>query len=348
MRPLFQEALEQGARVNLGPVNKILDDLLLDAPESGTLTRTAKKIQNLLKSPAGGQPSLGRLQKVKFELDSMLDTFGGDALGNSMKREVVLVKKALVEQMEKASPLFKEAQQKFQELSPAVKQLEESILGKVSQISEVNLKSISRRIFDTSEPNPNVIRSVKKAIEDVDPGAFDDLLRVELQRRIGGLETLGADLPGGLVGNVPGKLRTAIFGNPIQRQALLSGMSTEQRKNFVYLDTLLGRVSTGRAPGSPTASFGEVLAGLRGPIRTVVEFITGPRTAAKEVFGTVSPKKVAALADVLFNPKWQPKLQQLRRLDIDSKRAENLLKDLLTASEKTAPQALRQNNDTGG
>lgn len=375
VRPLFKEALEVGASVDLKPVDDLIAGILQDAPEGGKLVGAMAKIQNLIRPGEKGRevlqetalvraakpvsPSLKRLQKAKFELDNMLENFGENALGTTTKREVVGVKKALVQQMEQASPLYAEANRKFAELSPAVTDLENSILGVVSKISDVNLKSISKRIFDASESNPNVIRLAKNTIDEVDPGAFDDLLRVEFQRRIGGITTLAEDLPGELVANAPGQLRRAIFGNPIQRQTLLSGMTTEQRKNFVYLDEVLRRASTGRAAGSPTIPFKEALEKLRGVGFVLADGLTSvvrdPAGLAKGIGRVVArfggsksfDDNVAKLTDVLFNPKWEPKLKELRKLDPTSKRAETIFRELLTAA-KAAPQVAQAPGDTGG
>jgi hypothetical protein len=356
---LYEEALEAGADVDLTPVQATIKAALDGAPETGKFAATINKVKSLIGtgkrtstgvtiSPEGllvqkgkvVQPSLRQLQKAKFEIDEMLEAFGENALGNTTKREVLGIQKALVKQMELASPGYKAANEQFKRLSPAVAELQDSILGSISKLDDVSLKNVSRRIFDVTESNPAVVRKAKQIIDQVDPGAWDDLLRVELQRRIGGIETLAEDLPGELVGNVPGQLRRAIFGNPGQRKTLLAGMSAEQRKNFVYLDDVLRRASSGRQAGSPTAPFGEVLDRLRGSAGVIRDMILRPldslqKTGERGLFD----RNVSKLTEVLFNPKWEPKLRELRNVPPRSERAKVILTELIN-SAKAAPQVI--------
>jgi hypothetical protein len=338
VRPLFEEALNAGGDVDLKPVTDLVEESLRDAPKTGKIASNINKVKDLLVGEAGKKPTLRQLQKAKFEIDDMLEAFGENALGNTTKREVLQIQQTLVDQMEQASPLFKSANEEFKRLSPAVTELQDSIIGAVSKVDDTSLKNISRRIFDVAESNPQVVRNARAVIDKVDPGAWDDLMRTEFQRRFAGIETLAEDIPGELVGNVPGQLRRAIFGNPEQRRTLLAGMTSEQRKNFVYLDEVLRRASAGRQAGSPTAPFGEVLDRLKGTAGVLRDMILRPleslqKTGERGLFD----RNVSKLADVLFNPKWEPKLKQLRSLNPRSEKAEQIMSELINAA-KAAPQ----------
>lgn len=337
--PIFKEALDEGAEVNLRPVTALIDDFAKDAPPGTPFEITANKIRRSIEPIDVVAPSLRQLQKAKFTMDDMIENVGGNALGNEIKREVVLIKKSLVDQMAEASPLYRTANAEFERLSPAVKDLEDSIIGTVSRITDVNLKNVSRRIFDVSESNPQNVLDAKKIIDKVDPGAWNDLMRVEFQRRFSGIETLAEDIPGEVVGNVPAKLRRAIFGNPAQRRTLLAGMDTRQRKNFVYLDDVLRRASSGRQQGSPTAAFTEEIGRLKGVVGQIGDFVTRPLSLAQKTGDALDratfDSNVSKLADVLFNPKWEPKLKQLRSLSPNSKKAGEIFKELMNAAKAT-------------
>ena len=142
-----------------------------------------------------------------------------------------MVSQELADRMGQASPLYKAADNEFARLSPSVKALEDSILGVSAKTKDVDLQNITKRIFSPSS-NATTVRQAKKVIDSADPGAWDDMLRTELQRRIGGMKELVEDLPEELAGNAPGQLRRSIFGNPQQRASLLAGMSKEQRKKL--------------------------------------------------------------------------------------------------------------------
>jgi len=347
VRPIYNEALESGADVDLAPTNKIIKDLLEEAPETGKFSANIKKVANLMKGSTDIDgntvaPSLRKLQKAKFEIDEMLENFGDGALGNTTKRDVLAIKRSLVNQMEEASPLYKNANDEFSRLSPAVKELEDSLLGSISKIDDVSLKNVTKRIFDATESNPSVVRKAKKIIEQIDPGAWDDILRVEMQRRFAGIETIADDLPNELVGNVPGQLRRAIFGNPEKRRTLLSAMSNEQRKNFVYLDDVLRRASSGRQAGSPTAPFGQVLDRLRGSAGVIRDVIFNPLKTMQHIGDrSIFDRNVAKMTDILFNPKWQPRLKELREIDPNSERSAKILSGLFDLS-KAGTQGSRQ------
>ena len=331
VKPLFEQAIKEGATVNLKPIREIINNNLLDAPPGGDLTKTMKRIQNLIRAPKkGGAPSLRQLQKAKFQLDDMIEKFGDGALGNSVKREVVEIKKALVAQMETASPLFKEAQKQFSELSPAVRELDDSILGQVSKVEDVNIKNISQKIFDPkgAATDPTAIRKAKKIIDNVDPGAWDDLLRVELNRRVSAMvETIGdADLA---TKNIPGQLKRAIFGNPKQRQALMSGMSKEQKKNFTFLEDVLKRAESGRQAGSPTELFKQSTERLKGISGKLRDRIFNPIKSIQETGeSAIFDRNARKFAEIMFNPKFEPRLSKLRKMDPNSIKAGTELEKL--------------------
>lgn len=347
--PLYKEALDEGASVDLTGPREIIEDLLADAPETGRFAASINKVKALIRPTTdidgnSVEPSLRRLQKAKFDIDDMLEDFGENALGNSTKREVLQIKKLLVAQMEEASPLYKEANEEFARLSPAVGELEDSIIGSISKLDDVTLKNVTKRLFDATESNPEVVKQAKKIIQEVDPGAWDDIVRVEFQRRFAGIETLAEDIPGELAGNVPGQLRRAIFGNPEKRRVLLAALTPEQRKNFVYLDDVLKRASSGRQAGSPTAPFGQVLDRLRGSAGVIRDMIVRPLQSLQQ-FGERSlfDRNVGKMTDVLFNPKWEPKLKELRSVNPQSERARVIFSELMNAA-KAAPQATRAND----
>lgn len=343
-RVLFKDAMKAGADVDVSPVRSLIDEKLLDAPEGGEIVKAMTRVKGFIADKtvdeAKVSPTLRQLQKAKFELDNMLEKFGENALGNTTKRDVVEVKRLLVNQMEEASPLFKQANDRFAELSPAVSELENSILGQVSKVSDVNLKGVAQRIFDPKSglTDPTTIKNAKRIIDQVDPGAWDDLLRVEMNRRVGAMEQLIKDTPE-LVGNEPAAMLRSLFGNPAQRNALLSGMGADQRKNFVYLERVLKRAASGRAAGSPTASFGQAIERLKGTASVLRDAIFRPlRTAGETGERALFDRNVSRLADVMFDTNFQPQMKRLRELDPNSPAAARAMSQLLNPGENNNGQ----------
>jgi len=290
---LYTDALEQGADVDLTGVKGLINESLDAAPKGGQIEKTFSKIKGFVSDSIikqGGKeiavkPSLKQLQKAKFELDNMLESFGENALGKTTKYDVLQLKKALVGAMEEASPTYKAANEEFARLSPAVTELEDSIVGAMSKYKDKDLQNISSRIFSANS-NPFVVKKAKAVIEAADPGAWDDMMRVELQRRIGGLDEFLKDASPEVAGNVPGALRRAIFGsasNLEKRRTLMAGLSPEQRKNFTYLDEVLRRASSGRGEGSPTGAFTRIMDKMKFKATGLISSGLSPAKAAKTV-----------------------------------------------------------------
>ena len=334
VRPLYKEALEEGAVVDLKTTNSMIDDFLSEAPKGSDFQKVGSQLKDLI-SPLkdGAKPSLRQLQKAKISMQDIIDGVGDKSVSGPIKAEVVLIKRELVDKMSDASPLFRSAEDKFIELTPAVKEVEDSLLGAASKVKDIDLQNISRRIFSPNS-NPTVVKNAKTLIDKADPDAWNNMLRGELQRRFGGIETLAEDIPGELIGNVPGQLRRAIFGNPEQRRTLLSAMTQDQRKNFIYLDEVLRRASSGRAAGSPTAAFGQAIEKLKGVGVVLRDAIFRPLKTFQETGERfLFDKNVVALTDVMFDPKFKPQLDKLRKINPNGPEAGTIMKELLDTAK---------------
>lgn len=356
---LFKEATRRGANTDVTPVRSILTRELKESvpgQQQSTLRGVLKSLKGIATEEVptavegGGlglatgkkttrqlQPSLKQLDRAKDKINALLEKTAGSAEARKTKRILVEVKNKLIDQMEVASPIYKEAMDRFRELSPAVQELEDSIIGQISKIDDVNIKNIAQRIFDpkNAATNPTIINNAKKVIDKIDPGAWDDLLRVEVNRRVGGLEQLIEDIPGELVGNVPGQLRRALFGNPSQREALLSGMDKSTRENFVFLDDVLRRASTGRQAGSPTTPFKEALEKLRGVGLVIRDTIFKPlETLQKTGERGLFDRNVKALTDVMFDTRFERQLNKLKKLNPNSPAAARAMTQLLRSAQE--------------
>lgn len=333
-RQLYREAFEQGGDVDLAPVNEIIDSILSGAPKGSEFESVGLKLRNLV-SPLedGATPTLEQLQKAKITMQDMIDAVGEKAVSGSIKRDIVQVKKALTEKMREASPLYGAADDEFRRLSPAVTELDNSILGSVSRLQDVNIKNIAQKIFDPKAEltDPTAIRNARRVIEAVDPGAWDDILRVELNRRVGALENLGNEATGELVGNLPAQLKSAVFGNPAQRKALYAGMNEDQKRNFRYLEEVLRRASAGRAAGSPTAAFGQAIEKMRGVAGIMLDYIFSPVASAK---GLGFDARVGRVAEIMLDPAWQPQMRRLERLNPNSPAAARAMAQLLNIDQE--------------
>jgi len=310
--PIYTEAFETGAVVERKSIDDLINSKLSELPASGKTAQSIKKVQKLISEAK----DLKVFHNVKLEIDDMLSSFGDDSLGKVAKKNVKDIQKELLDQMDAASPGYKNARNKFEELSPEVNLLEDSIIGKIAGVDDTQLKSISGKLFDAAETNPETVRQARKAIVDVDPDAWDDIVRVELEKRMGKVKADITDASA--TENIPAQLFSAIFGNTKQRRILFNAIDpkTEAGKNLKYLETALKRASKGRPGGSPTATRKEISKELRGgPINWVTRWFKPLETVKGGADDIGFNSRVQAMARALFDPEWKPVMKQIRKLN---------------------------------
>lgn len=325
--PLFKDAFKNTEPVDVTSVRGLLENKILDSPPGSDLEKVMKRISGFIE----GAPNLAKLQKTKLQIDDMISKFGEGSLGNSTKREVLEVKSTLLNSMDSVSPEFKAAREAFTAESPAVTALEESIIGKVAAFDDTSLKRISRTIFDPAETNPQVVASAKKIINETDPEAWNQLLRVELERRLGSISTDVADGGIGAIENVPRLLERSLFGNTKQQAILFNAVDTETAKNLKFLQTALKRAKLGRPGGSQTAIREEIKRELRGGVtQRIRNFFRAPLNTLVETGEDVAfNRRVRAMAEVMFDPKHKKQMAKIRKLNPNTAAAGKAMAQLL-------------------
>jgi hypothetical protein len=327
---LFNEAFADDTIADLTPVRELIENKLKDFPSGGEVENSLNKIIKLI----DGEPSLRKLQNAKLEIDQMVAKFGEGSLGNTTKREVLEIKNALLNQMDEASPIYKQARELFAKESPAVEQLEKSLIGKIAKVDDEQLKTISKKIFDPEQTNVGSVLKTKKIIENVDPEAWNGLLRVELERRLGGIRSGLRETAGETVENIPAQLNRAIFGNQKQTNILLNSVSKEQAKNLRYIQTVLKKAGSGRLGGSQTATREEIKKELKGGVLNFFGNLFTPLETLKGgLSGATFDKNVKKMAEALFNTKWQPQLSKIRKINPNTPEAARLWTQLLNDIE---------------
>tara|TARA_R110000851_G_scaffold124119_1_gene254222 strand:+ start:1122 stop:3125 length:2004 start_codon:yes stop_codon:yes gene_type:complete len=326
--PLFKEAFDEGLSLDTSGIVASLKTTLNDFPEQGEVARTLSKVSQMLTPKVEGAPqSLRQLQNIKVEIDQMINKVGEGSLGNTTKANLVQVKNQLLDNMDQVSPVFKEARETFARNSAPIGALEDSIIGKIASIKDVDLKSISSKMFNPAESNPAVVAKAKAIITDVDPDAWNQLVRVELERRLGSIKPA----EGETLQNIPGQLYRAIFGNDKQSKVLYQALDAEQSKNLKYIQTALGRARIGRPGGSQTAAREEIKKELSGgAVKSIREFFSSPIKTVTDIGDDAAfNSRVSALAETMYNPRWSPKMKAIRKLSPDSPAAARAMAQLL-------------------
>ena len=287
------------------------------------LNAAFKKISN-------AKGDLQKLHLAKIELGQTIDTFGENSVGNTTKRFLTDVVSDLTGELKRQSPSYQAASSEFSRLSPEVQSISDSIIGKIANTNDDQLKNISRRMFDPAETNIDTVLKSKKIINDADPQAWNLLLRSEMERRIGSVK---ADLsaPDMTLENIPGQLSRAIFGNTKQRDILLRSADADVRKNLLYLDTALKRASLGRGTGSQTAAREEIKDTLKeGFVSSLRDWITSPiNTAGAIGEEAMFDRRVRVLAEAMFDPQWKPQMKDIRAVNPQEAKAAVIMSQLL-------------------
>lgn len=335
--PLYNEAFEKTKNVNTSDIVTVIDGKIADAVEGGEVKRSLQRVKRFI---GQGEVSLKRLHNAKLEIDQLITKTGDSSLGNTTKREVLDVQNQLLNLMDEQSPLYKQARETFEANSPLVNELKDGVIGKVDRIKDVNLKDITSAVFDSAETSPRVVQKTRAVIDSVDPEIYDNLLRVELEKRLGTMPTtLNA------IENLPGQIRRAVFGNVKQRRVLLAALRPQQRQQALFLETVLKRASLGRPGGSQTSGREEIKKefskGAGGAVRAFLRTdITKPlELAAKAGEDAAIQSRVKAISELMYNPDYTAAIKGIRELEKTNKKAaytkmEKLLEGLALTRDK--------------
>lgn len=335
--PLYKQAFKEGADVDLKPVNDLIDAELLDLPESGEISKSLIKIKSLIKGPKSAPekgPSLRLLHNAKLEIDQMINKFGENSLGNTTKAKLRDVQSSLLRQIDDASDSYRAARETFEAGSPAVTKIQDSIIGKIAGLKDDQLKQVSTKIFDPAQTNPKVLLQAKKAISDTDPDAWNQIVRVEMERRLGSIKSIQDSVT---VENIPGQLFRALFPNEKSTKVLMSALDESGKKNLELLQTSLGRARLGRASGSQTAAREEIKRELRGGIGlSIRDWLKNPITTLVETGGDAAfNKRVSTLSTALFDPAWKAEMKKIRAMKTNSPAIARAMTQLLDDVEKS-------------
>lgn len=335
--PLYKQAFDDGAQVNLKPVTESIARRLEDLPETGEISKSLRRAMSLMKGAKGKAPSLKQLHNAKLEIDQMINRPGVDSIGNTTKRELRDIQSMLLGQIDEASPAYAEARKAFEAASPDVMKMQDSIIGKIAELDDTQLKQISGKIFDPSQTNPQVVAQARKAITDIDPDAWAQITRVELEKRLGSIKSTAE---AGTVENIPGQLYRALFPNDKSTKVLLNSLTPEAKKNITYLKTALGRARLGRPGGSQTAAREEIKQELRGGLAQSVRNIFASPMKAIAATGEDAAfnKRAAALAKAMYDPTWKAEMAKIRKLDPNTPAAGRAMTQLLNDIGKTETQ----------
>lgn len=300
-----------------------------------------KKIRQIMSAINRAGNNFDELDAVKDQLNAMLEKNATSGLDRKTAKHLRTIKNKLVQTFENQSPDYKQGMDIYRNMSPEINQLEESLIGRVSKIKDIDLRKISGMIFNATETNPEILKTVKTIINNTNPEAFNQLLNVEIQRRLGKLKIPESNVAGSV--NMPNLYNKAIFGtNDAQANIIFQSLSGDMRKNARFLREVLTRASGGRPTGSSTAMRGPrieelgktgVFSKLSGLLTNLFS-VTG-KGVLMNVDDNVKQATHKNITEKLFDPEYASQMSKIREIytDGNEEQAVGLLTGLLGSSQ---------------
>lgn len=319
--PLYKQAFEENPNVNVRPVLSLIDEQLPNA--KGEIKRVLKEAESYLfrdvvkPDGTGGktiETTLGPLHSAKLALDALIEGRGEQAISRVSKAKLIEVKNALLQAMDDASPVYKQARAIYADMSPGVERVREGLVGKIDDLGVANAHRAAAILMGPQSGETAVIKAMD-ALKAVSPEAAQALKRSYLQ----GLfekamnETVTGDA------NVAGQFRKAVIGNFSQSARIRAALDTSEWKTLNQLTDVLEAASRVKPIGSDTAWNEAVKDAAEAAARTLPAKIVRNMNPAQlfRSFDEWSTRRAVAanaeaLADVITQPGAADIMKQLR------------------------------------
>ena len=327
-RPIYNKAFTEASSVDIKPVIDFIDGKLATA--KGKIRSDLIKAKETLQTPdlPKGKPakfdtSLKGLHDANLEFGDIIDSARETGLGNTSKRNMTQIKKALLEQMDKASPDYKKARGIFSEESIMPGAFKKSKIEALSKLEGDAVEKASYKIFSPSQSSPEIIDITKQAIiKHGGQGAWDDLMKVHLKKAF-------RDVVKTRTTNIGGMLHKRLWVDMDQRAILKAGMSKEQFGVFKDFMTVLEKAGLTAGRESTTAprlvSMAEMEREAKGLIGRLGETIAMPLRTPKRVMAQIgvrlkTERYQKKLAEAMVSEKSAAQLKQMIGLNPKSQR----------------------------
>lgn len=178
VQPLYDAAYEKKVEPNLIKSLKN-EDANIEIAINEAANDPKYQVQGELKDVP--ENSIKMLDYAKRKLDAKIEqaqNFGD----NDAVRVLTKSKNKLLSKIENFSPDYKEARDVYSELSKPIEEVENSKVGQIANLKDVNLKNVSKNIFDPSQTDINVLRKIKSHIQEENPEAWDKIVKNEINR----------------------------------------------------------------------------------------------------------------------------------------------------------------------
>jgi len=328
-KPLYDQALENAALVDTSSLVNKLDDMISMSKgrERQVLEKIKKdfyytKPEKIINAKTGrteikyvdvldDRPKA--LQRLKMELDSYVKSDEVTGLDSIIQGEVNNINSELKTLIRQENQLYKDADKLYAQLSEPINEFDKRRVGtSITKISEDNLNTVSKRIFQNADPSS--IKYAKEQIESVDPQAWNDVTRAWLQDN---WENALKQAKSAKDVNIDAGLswRNLLLGDKKSERALKVALNEEQWKGLNDLATVLQASGRVTKYGSDTAFNQEVMKELTNSARNKLSKILQPKQTIVDWLNSIALNKNAnKFADIILDPKRVNELKELKKV----------------------------------
>jgi len=316
--PFYEQANPQ-----IVPANK-LNHILKDSNVAKSWDSVHKDPTYASKLETIKPNSIEALQLVKENMDDRISGFlrGGE---NKKASLVIEARNRLVNAMDAISPEYKKARSIYQDESTVLDSLKESAIGKISELPDMQVKNVSKIIFDPQQTDPTKLRALRDAFQKENPSAWSNIIRNEMERLIKSDKNLGktGKIGGAFYDKVLNdqtkfqQFHDALKGNaPAQERLKMMKDAFKNLNSAVTAKTARGQESTSMSMARSTPQFWLKL--------------------AQKHFGKKYDK---AAVDIITSDKWTQHLRDIHHTKDEASKIEKLAKLFERAAKSNETKA---------
>lgn len=322
-KPLYEQAYGEAGMIDITAIHKEVSALRDGATGSLKASSMKSAYQGVLNDLSMVDRKTGDLLTPKISLEKLdlikkdIDDLANSAFRNNKSNRGRLLSD-LAQKVrtfgDDASKTYKEARDAFAGKSPAIKEVEEGVVGDIAKLKDKAANDASRILFDSKFASPENVLRARLIIAKADPEAWNGLVKARLKT------VLEKQVEG--VGNFPKNVRKAMFGSESQRKVWKAALDKDQYQALNDLMDVLAAAERTNNGQSWTAmaqvgvdDMKREGVGLWSKIKRATvspQRISG--RIAEGIEGRAFEKHTAKLAEIITSPEGMKKLKQLKML----------------------------------
>jgi len=312
--PFYQEAYK----------NSIDDQVMASLMQDPIIMDAAAKVANspVWQKELKGTPlnSVKYMHAVKQAMDDIRE--------GAPSKEARIIKQSIGELNDRiadVSPDYKTANKIYSSLSKNVEGVEESTIGALSKLDDVELKKVSQMVFDPAQTDTQFRKKLFSDLNNEDPTVVKSLIRAEMERRLGNIkgERTGSNFYNTLLAKDKDfdMFLEASKGNPDVRRNLIW-----MRRSF---ENLIGKE------------------GAKGAAFRAKSSLDMPRSSTQFIMDKINDmaggKYDEAAIEIITNPKWADEVKAVFKEGSKEQQAQKLLPLLSKVATQQLSQSEREN-----